>query len=538
VAGPASAPGGETPRRIWHPLFLGAAPVLLLFAHNRHELLARELAVPLALALAGVCGVWVAARAALGAGRGALFTSAATLAFFGFGHARALVETALRIRFGVRENELLLGAVALVLAGLAVRLVRAPEPSPLVHLALDRAGAALVGSTLFMTLLTAGAGGPDAEPDPLRPRAAGSAPAGAPDIYWIVLDGFGRRDVLRDLYDFDSGPFLRALEEQGFFVAERARANYGQTLFSLASTLELDYLDALAARVGPDARDREPVIETLQGSFLLRTLRERGYAIVAFETGYRGTELRDADVHLVPEEPGLSEFQHAALDLTPLGMLADRAPELDGFERHRRRIRFVLRELPKLARMPGPKFVFAHLIAPHPPFVFHADGSPAASGRGFRFQDGSHYLETSTREAYVEGYRGQAAFLAREVQRAIRALLAAAPRPPVVIVQGDHGPGSRLDHDSLAGTDLRERMAILWAIHLPGPPEPGLHAALSPVNGFRIVLNRIFGDGLPLLPDRSYFATWDAPYALTDVTEALAEAEQRHAAGETPARRP
>ena len=536
MAEPASAPDGEL-RRIWHPLFFGAAPLLLLFAHNRHELLARELLVPLALALAGTGVVWAAARAALGRGRGALLASGTALAFFGFGHARQLVETALRFRFGVRENDLLLGAFALALLGLAVRLARAPEPPALVHLALDRAGAALVGSALLLTLLAAG-GGPGAEPDPSRPRPTGSAPEGAPDVYWIVLDGFGRRDVLRELYDWDSGPFLRALEEQGFFVAEQARANYGQTLFSLASTLELDYLDDLVARVGRDARDREPVIEALHGSFLLRTLRARGYRIVAFETGYRGTELREADLYLAPEEPGLSEFQHAALDLTPLGAFARRAPELDGFERHRRRIRFALRELPRLARLPGPKFVFAHLLAPHPPFVFHADGSPAASGRGFRFQDGSHYLETSTREAYVEGYRGQAAFLAQEVERAVRALLADAPRPPIVIVQSDHGPGSRLDHASLAGTDLRERMAILWAIHLPGPPEPALHAALSPVNGFRIVLNRIFGDGLPLLPDRSYFATWDAPYALTDVTEALAEAEQRHAAGETPARRP
>src|SRR5262245_42533313 len=38
--------------------------------------------------------------------------------------------------------------------------------------------------------------------------AAPSAPADAPDVYVILLDGYARADVLEDIFDYDDSPFL------------------------------------------------------------------------------------------------------------------------------------------------------------------------------------------------------------------------------------------------------------------------------------------------------------------------------------------
>jgi hypothetical protein len=65
----------------------------------------------------------------------------------------------------------------------------------------------------------------------------------APDIYYIVLDAYGRQDRLREFFGYDNEPFLRELEKRGFFVARKARSNYVQTVLSLGSSLNMTYLD-------------------------------------------------------------------------------------------------------------------------------------------------------------------------------------------------------------------------------------------------------------------------------------------------------
>jgi hypothetical protein len=80
------------------------------------------------------------------------------------------------------------------------------------------------------------------------------------------------------------------------------------------------------------------------------------------------------------------------------------------------------------------------------------------------------------------------------------------------VLQGDHGPGSRLKHEDFFRTDLRERLAILNALRIPAAGAGVLTSAISPVNTFRVVLNSYFGAGLPLLANRSYFLKWSQPY--------------------------
>ena len=57
-----------------------------------------------------------------------------------------------------------------------------------------------------------------------------------------------------------------------------------------------------------------------------------------------------------------------------------------------------------------------------------------------------------------------------------------------MILQGDHGPGSGLEQEDAASTDLRERLSILNALNLPGA-EDALYESLTPVNTFRVVLS-------------------------------------------------
>ena len=66
-----------------------------------------------------------------------------------------------------------------------------------------------------------------------------------PDIYFIVLDGYARADVLSSLYNFDNSGFINFLTDKGFYVAKNSRSNYHRTQLSLASAINSEYLDYL-----------------------------------------------------------------------------------------------------------------------------------------------------------------------------------------------------------------------------------------------------------------------------------------------------
>ncbi len=136
-------------------------------------------------------------------------------------------------------------------------------------------------------------------------------------------------------------------------------------------------------------------------------------------------------------------------------------------------------------------------------------------------------LPGASRKEYVDGYRAHLNFLNKRITATLETILAASERPPVIVVQGDHGPGSRLDFTSVKGTYLKERFGILNAYYLPEGEDERLYDSISPVNTFRLVLNRYFGTQLPLLDDRSYFTTGQDPYRFIPVERALIAEDYR-----------
>ena len=48
------------------------------------------------------------------------------------------------------------------------------------------------------------------------------------------------------------------------------------------------------------------------------------------------------------------------------------------------------------------------------------------------------------------------------------------------------------------------RYEILNAYYLPGDGAESLYPTITPVNSFRVILDKYFGENFPLLPDVSY----------------------------------
>jgi len=166
--------------------------------------------------------------------------------------------------------------------------------------------------------------------------------------------------------------------------------------------------------------------------------------------------------------------------------------------------------------MPGKKFVLVHIWAPHPPFIFDKNGNPIQPDRPYFSGDANVFF--GTRQEYLDGYAGEVTYINTLLEQTIDYILKGSKTPPIIILQGDHGPGTHSSFVSVTDTCLEERFSILNAYYFPDRNYSSLSDDISPVNSFRVVLNQYLGADLALLENRNYYVTWLQPYKFIDVT--------------------
>lgn len=354
-------------------------------------------------------------------------------------------------------------------------------------------------------------------------------PGSSPDIYVIVLDGYGREDVLRQLYDYDNSPFLQSLEGLGFQIIPDARANYMQTSLSLASALNLDYLQNLLPDSQRAEHDREALIRLIHHSVLGRMLREHGYTDRAVDSGYRPTNLKGASEYFGPDSRATNLFERLVIENSGVALVGGHpsSPEPfshPGYRLHRDRIRFALQYLSRPAADTGaPRWTFVHILAPHPPFVFDAHGDPVQPDYPYVLLDGSAY--PGEMRDYRHQYIQQLRYVNRNLLASLISLVDEKGHEAAIVIQADHGPGTQLNWDSYDATNHRERLGILLAYRAPDGAGSLPGEVLSPVNLYRALINRSLGTELPLVENRSYFSTWDRLYDFEQVPDSLLSGE-------------
>ncbi len=332
------------------------------------------------------------------------------------------------------------------------------------------------------------------------------APQNPPDVYYFILDSYGRRDGLAQAYGFDNTEFLNALEERGFYVAKCSQSNYVRTEISLASSLNMMYLQELDDEFSPDSIARRTLWNSLKHSAVRYNFESMGYTTVNFATGFAWNELEDADVFLSPPPftSGLTEFEGLFLRTTLARYAQDFGwvdPDAVMGQSFRDRFNNVFDSVDDLAKMPEPTFAYIHLISPHPPFVFDKEGNPTYPPD--LWNENREYPSN----LYAIGYQNQLVYLNKKVLEAVDTLLAESETPPIIIFQGDHGPW-------LQPKD--KRMWIFNAYYLPENNDK-LYSKITPVNTFRLVFNTYFGGKYDMLEDVSYFSPVPKLYNFSEI---------------------
>ena len=337
-----------------------------------------------------------------------------------------------------------------------------------------------------------------------RPTISSSqTPTITPDIYYFIFDAYGGAEMFTDIYDFDNSPFISELENRGFYVANGSFSNYVRTVQSLNSTLNLNYLE--------DDKNWATNLIYINHNYVKDQLRYFDYKIFTSHNEFVTTNW-----------PGSKSINKIYLG-TPFfwQYLNSTAIFLYGnpisYDIHRKLILNSFETIETVIDNENPKFVFMHLITPHPPFIFNQDGSDTQSQIPFTFFDGRELGLPA--EEYQTLYIEQMKFINKKILQSIDLILENSATPPIIILQGDHGPRSSIDLENYSNNPcFYEGFSILNAYFFPNQDYEDLYNTITPVNSFRIILNRYFGFSYELLEDRAFYSPNDDYSDSTEVT--------------------
>jgi hypothetical protein len=506
-----------------HPLLFAAVPVLALWVRNLSEGVPfREVILPLAVTVAGagvvmLVAAWLMRRDLL---RGALAAAAIVFLVFSYGPLSAMVGDR-SIGSSRLATTLVIAAVSLGLAVGAMwaiartsrrRVAGLTRGLNFVALGLVAINVISIGVYQFRDRVH----GVDAT-GVINSAAKGTTPVGKPDIYYLVLDEYGGDRAMRELLGFDNRPFLKALEDRGLYVPAHPTTNYPRTSLYLASTLNLEYLHRLVPRGKPVTE--ENLMPLIVDDVVPKFLKAKGYRYVHVGSWVRLTATNpQADMNVTLGR-GLSEFSNALIGQTQFQPALENVGTLAWARQQYDRAHFQFDQLAKSKDLPGPKFVFGHVIVPHWPYVFDEHGGfsdsriPLASLR-----PPLPRISQEIRQRYLE----QVKFVNRKTLALIDELLAGPPESdPIIVLQSDEGFFTWLLNPAKAtDRDLQQHFNVLSAYYFPRLERTGLYPTITPVNTFRLIFANYFGAKLPLLPDRNYVLVHlKTGYEFWDVTD-------------------
>lgn len=324
-----------------------------------------------------------------------------------------------------------------------------------------------------------------------------------PDIYFLVFDAMASSKSIDKLIGMKNYQLDSFLIQKQFYVAENARANYNWTIHSLSSTLNMDYLPPWIAPVMNDPKAYFWGSASILNNSLFSILKKEGYAI----HNYQPISFDNKDW------PGESFFANMKRYHYPFKTLPGRIYRDIFWNYNRINVDFIRKKqfdivdnnntlkktyfdttvalLKETCRSNKLKFVYGHFMIPHEQYTFDSAGNvkPAVN------------TVVHTKEEDANGYFGQMQFAGKVIRELVDYIQLNNKKNTIIIVAGDHGLKSAAALES--GYTFNNFMSV----YFPDKDYSMLYDSVSPVNIFRIVLNKHFKAGLTLHKDSSVIVT-------------------------------
>ena len=520
--------------RPFHPLLVAAFPVLFLYATNINELLLNSIFLPLAVLISFALLFFLVINFFLkDAAKTSILVTFYFLLFFSYGHIKnTLGDFDFRIGgFGIGPDKTLTVTWIALFVLITYFTIKTRKNLKVITDFLNIASVFLVVVSLANIAvfeLKTGRLASFFETSQAKTQTADSQlikPDTPPDIYYLIFDRYASKHTLDQYYDYDTSDFFGYLTKKGFFVAADSHANYPATFLSLASSLNMKELNYLSSEIGEESNDRTRVYEMLQDYKVQRLLQSIGYKYIHVGAWWQPTRVNkyaDYNFTLKPENLGylnLDEFSTNLLETTILPPILSALIKNNEVEsiysrnNHRNMILYELETLEKIVeKFAGPKFVFAHVLVPHGPYVLDNNCEPLTQEEAEKIPNERNYLN-------------QLDCANKKIKSLVSKILSKSSDSAIIVLQADEGPAPIIHRLASkwqeSNTDaIQEKTGVLNAYYLPNIDKNNFYPTITPVNTFRLIFNVYFGTDYELLEDKVYvFEDTNHPYKLFDVTE-------------------
>jgi hypothetical protein len=326
---------------------------------------------------------------------------------------------------------------------------------------------------------------------------------GKPDIFFVVFDSYPSSKCLREDFDYDNGKIDSLLKDNHFFVSSLSRSNYNLTAFSLCSTMDLDYLEkGVEGKIANVKRTME-AMGTLKSNALVNFLKQQAYKIENYGCF-------DFDEMPSQTKPFFWDWYYSQIDdqtlysrikrdiawsftLKNIFTGAFQVPKSYKTAKayHIYRNNYNLNGLIKELSVSSdtPRFIYTHVILPHNPYYLDSNGKEVSDTALLM-------KKTNTKAAFLD----QVKYANILLKKIIPLIAKPSSKPRVVIIEGDHG-----FRDFGPEVPTNRIFMNLNTYYFSDGDYSQLYDGISPVNSFRVVLNKYFCQSLPMLKDSSVY---------------------------------
>ncbi|MFN2437701.1 MAG: sulfatase-like hydrolase/transferase [Chitinophagaceae bacterium] len=317
-----------------------------------------------------------------------------------------------------------------------------------------------------------------------------------PDIYLIIADEYAGNRQLKEIFNFDNRHFEKALEQRGFYVAKDSKSNYNYTPYSVASIVGMRYLENLSSKSN-DLENRNISYRQINDNELIRILKQYNYRFINLSLfDFAGQSTTIDNMFFLTRRKMLTAQTFTSRFKKDLGFNFVTRFKIDS--EVKRWTYFTLKNNNKIldgiysavnTKTDAPRFIYAHLMMPHYPYYFDANGQPNAIET--LWEDQQHLQKN-----YIDYLQ----YCNKIFLELIDAILQKSKTPPIIVFMGDHG----FRHFTKS-VDQQYHFMNFNSVYLPDKNYTGLYDSLSGVNQFRIILNKQFKTNFSLLKDSTSF---------------------------------
>ena len=318
-----------------------------------------------------------------------------------------------------------------------------------------------------------------------------------PSVYLVVMDEYLGTQGLQEYFNYSNISFENFLRSRDFRVLTNSTSNYQLTLFSMASILNMRYIPEIKEQEMDDRYVYNKVLSLLKNNIVCNIFQHNGYGIINLS----GFEIKNAPSEILSTE--LPQRIELITGQTMFYRIWKYLPawlaELKIIS-HSKKQELTIADVNEVAmgralavarsESVRPLFTYVHLMMPHSPFVYDSLGRKT----GFV---GENLPGPQTDDAYLQ----YLIYTNRRVEKFIQELQQETKHQAVIVLMGDHG------YRIASRNGTRHSYQTFNSLFLPDKNYAAWYDGMTNVNQFRVLLNSVFGQVLPLLKDSIVYHT-------------------------------